>query len=386
MRTAQRTLPVNPPPRGILDGGGQVPLRHALRLCLGRSLAARSSLYHVIAWGLGVGIFNALSAPPVARVMLLVGALVVSLGIGYLGAVPWRWRLVRSRSRWRLVLNGIVACATGYALFFCGYFFAAVVFMGPGVIGRPLIERLLFVGFGGFIYAILGVYITTGHDEERARRWLTRESARQDALLREAREIVLRSQINPHFFFNALNTIAALIPTRPSDAERAVELLAESLRPALVRDQPLVAKLGAEIAVARAYAELELLRFGDRLTIEWSIPEALLERPIPSLSIQPLVENAIRHGVAPHPGHHTIRVIAREIGSAIQLEVANGPSGELAALMQTVPVTPAGHAIHNVRQRLRARFGEGAELLVKTTTDGSSAVALMTIPAEANSP
>jgi len=253
------------------------------------------------------------------------------------------------------------------------------VFYGAEVFDSEALGRLSLVGIGGFIYAILGLYITTGHDEQRARLRLEREARRQQELLQRAQEIVLRSQINPHFFFNALNTIAALIPSRPADAERAVELLAEALRPALMRDQSLTATLRREVEIARAYGELELLRLGDRLTIDWELDPSAMDLEMPSLSLQPLLENGVRHGVTPHPGKHRITIQAVRSGDGLELRVLNAPE-EAHGPLSVEAAFRQGHALHNVRQRLRARFGPDATLAVHCSADGRAATATLRVP------
>jgi hypothetical protein len=190
---------------------------------------------------------------------------------------------------------------------------------------------------------------------ERAARLDRRRRATLERLAEQARIVALRAQVNPHFFFNALNTIAALIPTRPADAERAVELLAEALRPVLMRDQPMTHPLRTEFAVAEAYAQIERLRFGDRLRIEFDLPAGLATLPVPSLSLQPLLENAIRHGAG-----RLRRAVERARRRGVPLRPhARGTRGA-PPRGRVLPRQPPGHREHRCRAVCRTGGGRRA--------------------------
>ena len=128
-------------------------------------------------------------------------------------------------------------------------------------------------------------------------------------LVSQAELRALQSQINPHFLFNALNTLYGTIPREAAGARRMVTNLAEIFRYFLQSDRTFV-PLAQEMQIVRAYLEVEQLRLGDRLRVEFQVDEAALDLPVPVLSVQPLVENAIKHGIAQsaEPGYVRVRI------------------------------------------------------------------------------
>ncbi len=159
-----------------------------------------------------------------------------------------------------------------------------------------------------------------------------------------ARLTELQSRIRPHFLFNTLNTAIALVREEPARAEAILEDLAELFRHALI-DQGEAVTLAQEVALARRYIEIEQARFGDRLRVEWSIDEATGCAMLPPLLLQPLVENAVKHGVEPSDTGAEIRISTECRAGHAVIKVTN-----------TVPAGqgPQGHgvALANVRDRL----------------------------------
>jgi two-component system sensor histidine kinase AlgZ len=160
-----------------------------------------------------------------------------------------------------------------------------------------------------------------------------------------ARLTELQSRIRPHFLFNTLNSAIALVRAEPAKAEALLEDLSDLFRHALV-DQGESATLADEIALARRYLEIEQVRFGDRLQLEWVLDAAADGARLPPLLLQPLLENAVRHGVEPSPTGAKVRISTQRRGSTVVIKVTNsvraGPG-------------PHGHgvALDNVRDRLR---------------------------------
>ncbi|MEE4193199.1 MAG: sensor histidine kinase [Halieaceae bacterium] len=179
--------------------------------------------------------------------------------------------------------------------------------------------------------------------------------AREQAEL-TARIESLRSRIRPHFLFNTMNSIASLISTRPEQAEQAVEDLSELFRASLVENDDGVT-LADELHLCRLYLGIEQLRLGDRMQVDWQVDKAAETCALPSLLLQPLVENAVYHGVARMPEGGTIGIQARRDDQQVQVEISN-----------PVPAAPAvggnGHqiALDNIRQRLEAIYGGAASL------------------------
>jgi two-component system sensor histidine kinase AlgZ len=160
-----------------------------------------------------------------------------------------------------------------------------------------------------------------------------------------ARLTELQSRIRPHFLFNTLNSAIALVRAEPAKAETLLEDLSDLFRHALI-DQGESVTLDDEIALAQRYLAIEQVRFGDRLQVEWSLDPLAGQARLPPLLLQPLVENAVRHGVEPSESGATLRISTRRRGSVVLVKVTN-----------TVPAGsgPPGHglALDNVRDRLR---------------------------------
>ncbi len=177
------------------------------------------------------------------------------------------------------------------------------------------------------------------------------------AAVAEARNRALLQQIDPHFLFNALNTVSGLI--LENDRERAnntVMALSRLLRGSLERDLPPLRPLGAELADQGGYVEVQAARFEDRFAFVDAVPPELRDWPVPSLILQPILENAFTHGVGRTEGLVTLTVRAEAEGEKIRIVVEDDAR----------PVSPkpgSGLGLENVRRRLAAFYGEEAELL-----------------------
>ena len=160
-----------------------------------------------------------------------------------------------------------------------------------------------------------------------------------------ARLSELQSRIRPHFLFNTLNSAIALVRAEPAKAETLLEDLSDLFRHALV-DQGESATLSDELSLAQRYLAIEQVRFGERLRVEWAIDAQAGQARLPPLLLQPLVENAVRHGVEPSAAGATVRISTKRRGSVVVIKVTN-----------TVPagagVPGHGVALDNVRDRLR---------------------------------
>jgi LytS/YehU family sensor histidine kinase len=188
----------------------------------------------------------------------------------------------------------------------------------------------------------------------------------------------LRAQINPHFLFNALNAIASLIHTDPARADAAVEQLAEVFRYTLRRSDSEWAPLDQELALARAYLDVERARFGPRLSVivesDYGTPAPL----VPSMLLQTLIENAVKHGVSQTRGTGLVAVVVRAGGDHILIEVRdNGPGpGNGAGLARE----GEGFGLRSVRERLAGHFGERASLTLTRDEASGTTVARITMP------
>lgn len=190
-----------------------------------------------------------------------------------------------------------------------------------------------------------------------------------------ARIQALQARIRPHFLFNSMNTIASLTRTHPQLAEKAVEDLADLFRASLGQQDKV--SLGEELEFTRRYINIEQLRLGDRLTVEWRIEDAVTEQaPVPALLLQPLVENAIYHGIEPQPSGGTVTISIRQSEQALSFEISN----PLPKAMTSYRRTGNKMAQDNIRQRLKLAYGDTASLHIHKTD--AQYIVHFTIPIE----
>ena len=172
--------------------------------------------------------------------------------------------------------------------------------------------------------------------------------------LNEARLAALSSQINPHFLFNTLNSVTALIRLNPEQARQVVHKLSKILR-RLLRQQDNLTTLGEELSFIDDYLAIEMVRFGDKLRFVKEIDPATLDMLVPSMLLQPLVENSIRHGLASKVDGGTIRVRSQMADGRLQILVEDDgvgiPEAKLATLFEH------GIGVNNVNERLKVLFG-----------------------------
>lgn len=172
----------------------------------------------------------------------------------------------------------------------------------------------------------------------------------------EARVQALQARIQPHFLFNSLNTIASLIPDEPLAAEHATEDLADLFRGSMRRADSLIS-LSEELKLARKYLQMEQRRLGDRLRIDWEVSELPDSATILPLTLQPLLENAVAHGIQSRVDGGEVRVYGRSEKENIVITISN-------------PLSPDDHiskghgmALANIRERLKLAFGSNASLI-----------------------
>jgi sensor histidine kinase YesM len=181
---------------------------------------------------------------------------------------------------------------------------------------------------------------------------------RSQKLAAEARLKSLESWIHPHFLFNTLNSISALIVLDPARAEQTVARLATLLRASLDSSASSLIPLRQEIAMVESYLDIERTRLGDNLRSRVEVPVALSETMVPTMSIQSLVENAVKHGITPQTKGGELVVTARADAESVCIEVGDtGPGFDLSDLC-------AGHGLDKLVQRLDALFGDRARLNV----------------------
>jgi len=344
-------------------------------------LAERRRLQlHLIAWTL-VGALLGLLVRTLLGVPW-VGAAAFGLPLGVLAA-PLSlssWYVARAMPLSRMPSSRVVPAALGAALTSAacwagaGYgWWHALVSLGVEMPEAPVPALLaLLVGLGalGYLLSLTVHYLLQAFEEsvEASRRALESDIAQRDAELR-----ALRAQVDPHFLFNSLNSIAGLIGADPQKARQMCQLLADFLRDSLSLGASSRIPLGREVALARQYLDVEQVRFGGRLRVEATVSSDSAAVPVPPLILQPLVENAVRHGIATCVDGGTIEIGTRRAGARAVIVVQNprdvdtGRSG-------------TGFGVDIVRRRLGASFGDRAALAIEPGT-GSYKVSV-TIPIE----
>ena len=193
--------------------------------------------------------------------------------------------------------------------------------------------------------------------------YISSEWRRSVVLEAQARISALQALIRPHFLFNSMNTIASLTRTNPQQAEQAVEDLSELLRASLSTTRNRIT-LKEELQVTAIYQRIEKLRLGDRLRVRWDIEELPMRARIPSLTIQPLVENAIYHGIELLPEGGEILISGKREGRYLQITVSNP-----VARGKARGKTGNNMAMSNIRQRFELAYGSRASVEVDNSDD-----------------
>ena len=212
---------------------------------------------------------------------------------------------------------------------------------------------------------------------------LAAESARLETQRREmnlrqqatAAELqALRAQVNPHFLFNALNTIADLVIVDPRKAEHAIEMLAETFRYVLMNHHRHMVSVSEELDFIRQYLAIEQVRFGARLTVRMHVDPTVRLRSIPALILQPLVENAIKHGLAPKVGPGLLTIEVGESNGCLRLSVEDNGDGPL---LPRKPVKSTGTGLRNTSERLHTLYQEDARLTMETAQSRGCRVTIL---------
>jgi two-component system LytT family sensor kinase len=207
----------------------------------------------------------------------------------------------------------------------------------------------------------------------------------QKRLLLEARLDALQRQINPHFLFNTLNSIASLVRTRPEQARTMTVKLANILR-ALLKEHDSYVPLRDELKFTDDYLDIEVVRFGaDKLRVEKEIDPRTLEVLVPSILLQPLIENSIKHGLEPRIHGGTVTLRSRLEGNRVFIEVADDGVGMQARPASALRRTGAGIGMKNVRERLEVLYGSQARFNVVSNPGRGTSITIE-LPAYLNGP
>jgi LytS/YehU family sensor histidine kinase len=286
-----------------------------------------------------------------------------------------RWPLARPRLGRRIVFHLFMSIVFCVAWATCGQVLRMLLNgVGQFWLREWLSWIFITLPFGVAVYlCVVGIEHATRYFIDAREREV--QIARLSEQLSGARFAALQAQLNPHFLFNTLNTIAVLV--RDNDREGAVSIvehLSELLRRTLSRHQANEVTLGEELDLVQQYVAIEQARFSDRLRPDFRIPDALLTAVVPSFSLQHLIENAIRHGIAKDSDAGLLIVTAARSGDVLEITVVNdGVSFDPAT-----PIPP-GHGIDNTRERLRALYGDHASLEIVPRAEGGT-IARLRVP------
>jgi two-component sensor histidine kinase len=233
---------------------------------------------------------------------------------------------------------------------------------------QPLLVKTWHFNF--LIYWVM-VAVTCAFDYYRKYRERELRAIELEKRLVQAKLQALQMQLNPHFLFNSLHSISALMHKNVDAADRMISRLSDLLRAALDNTDLQEVPLRDELNFLQRYLEIEQIRFGSRLLVETDAGPDTLEAMVPNLILQPLVENAIRHGIEPHAGPGRIRLLARRQADELKLEVQDNGSG----LASESPMNGVG--LSNTRARLQTLYGDGHILEFLNPPEGGLVVRMI---------
>jgi len=267
----------------------------------------------------------------------------------------------RRVSPWKVAIPGILVFTAG------GCLLAQAILAAAGISAshhfwldyyytlRVAVPLALVFGLGAMTHGMLLGRVQV-MEQQLHEKQIAEERSRK--LAAETRLRSLESWIHPHFLFNTLNSISALIAIDPARAEQIVGRLATLLRASLDSSASSLIPLHREIAMVESYLDIERVRLGEKLRTRIELPVELREIMVPPMSVQSLVENAVKHGITPQSGGGEVSVTARADADCVRIDVADtGPGFELGGLC-------AGHGLDKLVQRLDALFGDRASLNV----------------------
>jgi len=341
------------------------------------AVAARVNLFTVIPLSLLLLLFS--ERPTWAGFARTVGIVLVFANSNFLVLNSFYhrvWQRLTRRAAWTYVLLGLVVLpALGMVAFLGGSVVLAVV--APDVLQD---RRLALMGTSVLVSVLYGLAVFTIEDYRKRQHSAEDElelSLRRERHLtratKEAEVVALHALMKPHFVFNTLNAITVLIHDDPDKAEDTTLRLARLMRHILEMGDNTMVSLEAEVAVARAYLEIETVRLGRRLKYEIAVPEQMLPTPVPGLLLQPLVENAVKHGVRERGDEGYVRLRAWTDGDHGHAEIVdNGPGFS--------QHKGSGRSMRLVRERLDRIYGRDYELTLSRDERAGETVVSLRFP------
>ena len=289
--------------------------------------------------------------------MVVPGAL---LGVGVYKLLAWRpWPYP-----FRL---DFVALHVAAALVYSIVWYALICVIDSLITGR----LRLMIGPGLPVFMFTGIWLHLIVAGVTYANMAAQRTAQMQAHAARMQLDALRTQLHPHFLFNALHAVVQLIPSDPRGATRAAEQLAAALRAVLEEQRDLI-PLAEEWAFVERYLAIERIRFGDRLSVHAQIDEAARASLLPSFALQTLVENAVRHGAAPRIEPTRVTISAALVDAALSIRIADDGAGADVGVIEN----GAGTGLRRLRERLRWLYGDRARLEVISATGGGFAAEL----------
>jgi LytS/YehU family sensor histidine kinase len=235
-------------------------------------------------------------------------------------------------------------------------------------------SRLFGTGFNAFVILLVwNLIYFIYHYVERVRKQQL-DALQMQSLVKELELKTIKSHINPHFIFNSLNGIRALIDENPVRARTAVTELSNILRNSMQAEKVETVQFEKELSIVKDYLALEQMRFEERLKIDFDIDEDTLEQPVPPMMLQTLVENAIKHGISKNISGGTIKIISKFHDNHHEIIVRN--TGRLNGMLNT-----EGFGISSTQNRLKLMFGSDAAFSIKDV-NGAEVEAKVVMPVE----
>ncbi|MES2296652.1 MAG: histidine kinase [Pseudomonadota bacterium] len=331
----------------------------------------RGALLYLLAWlllgALAAALIVAAGAArwPNALLLALPATLLYGLGAGFSSYYLCRAYPLADKGAAAIAPMLAVAAAAAGALW-CGACFAwnnlllAAQQDWAGIVFERAVGTALF-GAATLLYLMAAAFHYLAIESERAR--LAERRELESKLVAQQAELrMLRTQIDPHFLFNSLNSISALTASNPAGARAMTLQLADFFRRSLAMDAHVKSTLAAELELVGHFLAIEGIRFGQRLRVAYQVEDAARACLLPPMLLQPLVENALKHGIATLTEGGAVRIVARRAASLLYLEVENDVDPEAGANDAGRARPSDGIGLANVRQRLRAAYGHEAAL------------------------
>ena len=307
--------------------------------------------------------------PSVGFLHNIIFAQCIGLSISTISCLIAEWMPNGMRKIASLVFSLPVSVAIGLT--------AAYAITGVGGWGEEHTWQSMLIGlFFGVIGAIAYILADRLAAETKHRQLIKSESERREI---EAHLKLLQAQIEPHFLFNTLANVSSLIDSNPVLAKDLLERLNDWLRVALVRARSIEATLGDELVMLENYLAILKIRFGERLRWRIEAPDRVRRIAFPPMLLQPLVENAIRHGIEPKVGGGEIRIVADIEDDALHIDVSDDGMG-----LAVESGTGGGAGLTNVRARLAALFGDAGQLALHGNAAGGVTATLVLPEKERN--